>query len=76
MKQSSFTKLFQIDKDVQCQKCRVKFTNRNQKKRHMYGEEVRFELSNLSTSYRSEAKMGKTILNIDIFMEVEGLIIK
>ena len=41
-----------------------------------YGEEVRFELSNLSTSYRPEAKIGKTMLNIDIFMEVNGLIIK
>ena len=41
-----------------------------------YGEEVRFELSNLSTSYRPEAKMGKTILNIDIFVDVMGLIIK
>ena len=41
-----------------------------------YGEEVRFEQSNLSKNYRPEAKMGKTILTIDIFMEVEGLIIK
>ena len=36
MNQSSYTKLFQMDKDVQCQKCKVKFTNRNQKKRHMW----------------------------------------
>ena len=41
-----------------------------------YGEEVRFGLSFSSTNYRPEAKMGKTILTIDIFMEVEGLIIK
>ena len=40
-----------------------------------YGEEVRFELSNLSMSYCSEVKMGEIILNIDIFMDVEGLII-
>ena len=41
-----------------------------------YGEEVRFELGNLSISYCPEAKTGKTILNIDIFMEVKGLNIK
>ena len=65
MKQSSYTKLFQMDKDVWCQKSAVKFTKRNHSKKHMesYGEEVRFGLSYLSTSYRPEAKKGKTSLN-------------
>ena len=38
MKQSSYTKLFQMDKDVQCQKCGVKFNNKNHKKKHMWNK--------------------------------------
>ena len=48
MNQSSDAKWFQMDKDVHCQKCGVKFRNRNHKKKHMRTpceEKVRFGLS-------------------------------
>ena len=41
----SYTKLFQMDWDVQCEKCGVKFKNKNHRKKHIRypcGDEVRF----------------------------------